>query len=153
MTSDPHVVKRCQSADGSIWKKFLCAVKKLCLYLMWNDTYMTAKSEHNCSVNNEKKCSQRLHCTTFSFPPFSCFSFYLQSSLATKAPTNVDQMFIKDVMEVILLIGRHPGWCWTVDGWTMCFRGNKNVTHKSLSKHRGQSEMVCKRIIVTPVAL
>lgn len=39
------------------------------------------------------------------------------------------------------------------DGQTMCFWKNKNVAHKSLLKQRGQSEMVCKRIIVTRMAL
>lgn len=50
-----------------------------CLYLMWNDTYMTAKSEHNCSLNNKKKCSQCLHQhLSFQFP----LSFYLNFCLS-----------------------------------------------------------------------
>lgn len=63
-------------------------------------------------------------------------------------------------MKLISLGGRSPVSVWakrfcmfTEDGRTMCFWENKNVPHKSLLKHRGQSEMVCKRIIVTRMAL
>lgn len=56
MTRDPCVTRKCLLVAGS--EKIHAGCQELCLYLMWNDTYMTAKSEHNCSVNNEKKCSQ-----------------------------------------------------------------------------------------------
>lgn len=61
-------------------KKPMQGCQKSCLYLMWNDTYMTAKSEHNCSLNNEKKWSQWLQPP--SFPPISflCLSRYLENS-------------------------------------------------------------------------
>lgn len=69
-------------------------------------------------------------------------------------------MLMEDAVSLILLTGRCPVPVWakcfrvfSEDGWTMRFWGNKNVAHKSLPRHRGQSEMVCKRIIVTPMAL
>lgn len=64
-------------------EKHLPGCREPCLYLMWNDTYMTAKkkkSEHNCSVSNKLKCSRRLHQLThlllfLFFPLFnSCLS-------------------------------------------------------------------------------
>ena len=65
----------CQEMSVCLWqkekkkkKKNMQGCQESCLYLMWNDTYMTAKSEHNCSLNNEKKWSQWLQPP--SFPPF-----------------------------------------------------------------------------------
>lgn len=57
-------------------KKIQVGCRELCLYLMWNDTYMTAKSEHNCSLNNETKCSQCLHQLSF-IPTFRCLLCFL----------------------------------------------------------------------------
>lgn len=62
---------------------------------MWNDTYMTENSEHNCSVNNEKKCSQWLQCTILSHFLFFFLTSALLlpskhlSTLAAKAPTDL----------------------------------------------------------------
>ncbi len=94
----------CQEMSVCWWqhlKKIHVGCQELCLHLMWNDTYMTAKSEHNCSLNNEKKWSQWLQGTTLSHPLLSFSrSLFLTSvlllpwkswsSLAAKAPANVD---------------------------------------------------------------
>lgn len=59
VTSDPVLSGEvCLLVAGSEEKIHL-GCQELCLYLMWNDTHITAKSEHNCSVNNKKICSHR----------------------------------------------------------------------------------------------
>lgn len=94
--------------------------------------------------------------------PFCVFLVTLKivKSLSWKKNTKTPEMVTEDGVSLILLIGRRPVPVWakcfrvfSEDGRTMCFWANKNVAHKSLPRHRGQSEMVCKRIIVTPMAL
>lgn len=99
----------------------------------------------------------------FSFCLNFCLSFTVKlvTQFSYKSTNKCwSQMLMSDVMSLILLIGRRPVPVWakcfctfSEDGWTMRFWANKNVAHKSLPRHRGQSEIVCKRIIVTPMAL
>lgn len=58
----PSGCQRCVTLLPAGSEKHLPGCRELCLYLMWNDTYMTAKkSEHNCSLSNKLKCRRRLH--------------------------------------------------------------------------------------------
>lgn len=97
-----------------------------------------------------------------SFPFFLNFSFAFTFKtfkyLGCQSTNRSQMLMLHVVILLFLLIGRRPvpvsvEHLFSGDGWTMCFWGNKNAAHKSLSRHRGQSEMVCKRIIVTPMAL
>lgn len=123
------------------------------------------KSEHNCSVSNKLKCSRRLHQLTHLL----FFLFFLFSTVAFLCLPNVwcgskekhwSPLLIADAKPDIRLTGCGPVlfffrpkcFCmFAEDGWTMCFWANKNVAHKSLPGHRGSGEIVCKRIIVTPM--
>lgn len=147
--------------EGS--KKHPCGLSRL--YLMWNDTCTTGRSKPNCSVNNKKKFSclvtPALIIYFFFYKLLLCFYCFCFRSLQSTIHNKCRQkMSMEDAMPLISLTGRRPASVWAKcfcmfieDGWTMCFRENKNVAHKSLPRHRGQSEMVCKCIIVTRMAL
>lgn len=103
----------CCSKD--LKKKIYVCCQELCRYLMWNDTYMTAKPEHNCSVNNEEKCSERLHCTAF---------FFLFFYFSLRSPSK----YLSATADIVLCHFFQFGLCvFCQDGWTMCFWGKTKM--------------------------
>lgn len=135
-------LSRCVSLLVTGSEKHLRSCQELCLYLMWNDTYMTAKkSVHNCSLNNKTKCSRRPHRFTYFFQT-RAFLFSLNVWYGDGKHWSL--MLMKDAKPNILRAGSGPDPFWSKwfcifseDGWTMRFRANKNAAHKSLPGHRG----------------